>query len=142
MATDDDPDVAGMRVEARIFLAIATFLAVATVVYGVASAEEAGTAMLFLAVGMAAIVGCYLMVQARSHADAGDPDRPGGGGAGDPAAQGEAYLPHASIWPFGVGMGLVIMANGLVLGMWAMIPGTLLSASCLWGYARQSRRRD
>ncbi len=128
--------------QARIFLGIATFLVLATVAYGVTSAEEAGTTMLLLAGGMALIVGGYLMVQARSHADAGDPDRPGEGGAGDPAAQGEAYLPHASIWPFGVGMGLVVMANGLALGLWALIPGALLSASSLWGYARQSRRRD
>ncbi len=142
METDDDPQRAGMRVQARIFLGIAAFLVVATVVYGVTSSEESGTTMLLLAGGMALIVGGYLAVQVRSHTDSGDPDRPGEGGEADPAAQGEAYLPHASIWPFGMGMGLVVMANGLALGLWALIPGALLSASCLWGYARQSRRRD
>ena len=140
MATDDDPEVAGMRVEARIFLGIAAFLTLATVAYGVASSEEAGTTMLFLAGGMAVIVGGYLTVQARSHTDPGDPGRDETGGAH--GAEPEAYLPHASIWPFGVGMGLVVMANGLALGLWALIPGALLSASSLWGYARQSRRRD
>lgn len=144
-AEDDDPERAGMRVEARIFLGIAAFLAVATVAYGVASSEEAGTTMLFLAGGMAVIVGGYLTVQARSHTDAGDPDRAEEEeeeGGGTHVAEQEAYLPHASIWPFGVGMGLVVMANGLALGLWALIPGALLSASSLWGYARQSRRRD
>ncbi len=142
METDDDPQRAGMRVQARIFLGIAAFLVVATVVYGVTSAEDAGTTMLLLAGSMALIVGGYLAVQARTQVDAGDPDRAGEGGDEDPVEQGEAYLPHASIWPFGMGMGLVVMANGLALGLWALIPGTLLSASCLWGYARQSRRRD
>jgi hypothetical protein len=142
METDDDPELAGMRVQSRIFLGIAAFLAVAAAAYGVTSSEESGTTMLFLAGGMAVIVGGYLAVQARAATDSGDPDRPGGGGAGDPAVEGEAYLPHASIWPFGMGMGLVVMANGLALGLWALIPGALLSASCLWGYARQSRRRD
>lgn len=142
MRDDDDAERAGMRVEARMFLGIAAFLALATLAYGVASAEEAGTTMLFLAGGMAVIVGGYLTVQARAHADPNDPERPGGGEAAEPEPGNEAYLPHASIWPFGVGMGLVVMANGLVLGMWALIPGALLSASSLWGYARQSRRRD
>lgn len=142
METDDVPETAGMRVQARIFLGIATFLVLAAILYGVTSSERAGTTMLLLAGGMALIVGAYLSVQARTMTDASEPDRAGGGGAAEPAAQGEAYLPHASIWPFGMGMGLVVMTNGLALGLWAVIPGALLAASCLWGFARQSRRRD
>lgn len=142
METDDVAETAGMRVQAAIFLGIATFLVAAALVYGITSSESAGTTMLLLAGGMALIVGGYLGVQARSTSDAAEPEREGGGGDADPAAQGEAYLPHASIWPFGMGMGLVVMTNGLALGLWAVIPGALLAASCLWGYARQSRRRD
>lgn len=141
MEQDADPRTAGMRVEARIFLGIATFLLLATVVYVVASREEAGTTMLLLAAGMALLVGAYLVVQARGSTDAAEPERPGGGGTAEPALE-DAYLPHASIWPFGVGMGLVMMANGLALGLWALIPGVLLAGSSMWGYARQSRRRD
>lgn len=141
MEQDADPHTAGMRVQARIFVGIASFLLVATVVYVVTSQEEAGTTMLLLAGGMAMFIGAYLALQARRSTDAAEPERPGGGGAEEPALE-EAYLPHASIWPFGVGMGLVMLANGLALGMWALIPGALLAGSSLWGYARQSRRRD
>ena len=141
MEQDADPQTAGMRVEARIFLGIASFLVLATVVYFATSSEDAGSTMLLLAGGMALIIGGYLAVQARKHTDAGDPEREGGGGSDEPAEE-EAYLPHASVWPFGLGMGLVVLANGLALGLWALIPGALLTATSAWGYARQSRRRD
>ena len=142
METDDVPETAGMRVQARIFLGIASFLVLASLVYGVTSGDGAGTTMLLLAGGMALIVGGYLSVQARSSTDAAEPERAGGGGAADPAVQGEAYLPHASVWPFAMGMGMVVTANGLALGGWALVPGILLTAASTWGYARQSRRRD
>jgi len=135
-------ETSGMGVQARIFLAIATFLVVAGVVYGITSSENAGTTMLLLAGGMALIVGGYLLVQVRSSTDSAEPNRPGGGGEADPAAQGEDYLPHASIWPFAMGMGMVVAANGLALGGWALVPGVLLTCAATFGYARQSRRRD
>ncbi|MBW3574636.1 MAG: cytochrome c oxidase subunit 4 [Actinobacteria bacterium] len=141
MTRDGDPQRAGMRVEARIFMGIAGFLALATVVYWLTSREDAGTTMLLLAAAMALSVGGYLAVQSRKHTDpAGDGDH--GDGQVEPAADVEAYLPHASVWPFAMGMGLVVMANGLALGMWALVPGALLTGSSLYGYARQSRRRD
>lgn len=142
MEDDDVPELAGMRVQARIFLAIAAFLVVAALVYGTTAGDSAGTTMLLLAGGMALIVGGYFQVQARSATDAAEPDRPGGGGEAEPAVQGEAYLPHASVWPFAMGMGMVVMANGLALGGWALVPGALLTSAAVWGYARQSRRRD
>lgn len=141
MEQDADPQTAGMRVEARIFLGIASFLVLATVVYFVTSSENAGSTMLLLAGGMALMIGGYLTVQARQRTDAAEPQREGGGGSDDPAAE-EAYLPHASIWPFALGMGLVVLANGLALGLWAVVPGALLTAASGFGYARQSRRRD
>jgi hypothetical protein len=141
MEQDADPGTAGMRVEARIFLGIAAFLVLATAVYFVTSSEDAGSTMLLLAGGMALIVGGYLAFQARTSTDAAEPGRAGSGGSEEPALE-EAYLPHASVWPFALGMGLVVLANGLALGLWAVIPGGLLTAASAWGYARQSRRRD
>jgi hypothetical protein len=130
MRDDGRPDLAGMRVEARIFLGIAAFLAAATAVYAATAYEEAGTAMLLLAAAMAVLIGGYLTSQARRRRD--------------PAAGGvvAAYLPEASIWPFGLGVGLVLMLNGLALGAWAILPGAGVAATCAVGYARQSRRGD
>jgi uncharacterized membrane protein len=127
---DEDPDKAGMRVEARMYLVIAGFLVVAFVIYLLASYEWAGTVLLLVGAVMGVFMGGYLERQARVRAD--------------PAAVGpeEDYLPHASIWPFGLGVGALLMANGLALGLWAVLPGAALTAGSVWGFARQSKLRD
>ena len=135
MRDDGAPESAGGRVEARIFLGIGAAVLVMGLVYAATSGERAGTTMLVLTAGLGALAGGYLLSQAHDRAE--------------PAATGgnrqvpeEAYLPHASIWPLGVGAGCVVMANGLALGAWALVPGAMLTVASVWGYARQSRRRD
>ena len=132
MRQDEDPDKAGMRVEARMYLVIAGFLAVAFAVYLLASYEEAGVVLLLVGAVMGVFIGGYLERQARVRTDPA---------ALEHAAAGE-YLPHASIWPFGLGVGALLMANGLALGLWAVLPGAALMAGSLWGFARQSKFRD
>ncbi|MDQ3145389.1 MAG: cytochrome c oxidase subunit 4 [Actinomycetota bacterium] len=140
MRSDGVPELAGMRIEARIFLGIAAFLALLAVVYVLGAYEPAGTAMLALAAAMGLVIGGYLAVQARRWAD---PASRGEEDAPQPApAAAEAYLPGSSIWPFGLGMGLVLMLNGFALGAWAVLPGAGIATACTFGYARQSRRRD
>jgi len=138
---DEDPERAGMRVEARMYLVIAAFLAVAFVIYLLASYEWAGTVLLLVGAVMGVFMGGYLERQARLRTDAAVPDRPGGAGEQE-AVEGGEYLPHASIWPFGLGVGALLMANGLALGLWAVLPGAALTAGSVWGFARQSKRRD
>ena len=122
-----------MRVEARMFLGIAGFVAFITLVYGVFAREEAGTTMLLLTAGMGAVMGGYLVVQARRRVEP----------AADPRPAGDVhYLPHASVWPFAIGIGSVLVGNGFALGLWAVLPGAALLGYGLWGFARQSRRRD
>ncbi|MBW3574164.1 MAG: cytochrome c oxidase subunit 4 [Actinobacteria bacterium] len=142
MAPDGDPQRTGMRVQATIFTGIATFLLLAGAVYAAGSSEDAGTTMLLLSSAMALMIGAYLAVQSRKRTDPAQGAAPAPDGPTEPASAEGAYLPHASVWPFAMGMGLVVMANGLVLGMWALVPGALLAGTSLWGYARQSRRRD
>ena len=132
---DGRPAGAGGRIEARIFLGIGAFVFVLCVLYALTSGEEAGATMLLLTAGLGALAGGYLLFQARR---APDPARVGG----NRQVPEEAYLPHASVWPLGVGAGCVVMANGLALGAWALVPGALLTAASVLGYARQSRQRD
>ena len=132
MKEDADPERAGMRVEARMYLAIAGFLAVAFAIYLLASYEWAGVVLLLVGAVMGLFMGGYLERQARVRTDPA---------AIEGAAAGE-YLPHASIWPFGLGVGALLMANGLALGLWAVLPGAALTAGSVWGFARQSKRRD
>jgi hypothetical protein len=129
---DADPERAGMRVEARMYLAIAGFLVVAFAIYLLASYEWAGVVLLLVGAVMGVFMGGYLERQARVRTDAA---------AIEGAASGE-YLPHASIWPFGLGAGALLMANGLALGLWAVLPGAALMAGSLWGFARQSKFRS
>jgi hypothetical protein len=58
------------------------------------------------------------------------------------AEAGEHYLPHASAWPFAIGLGGATVANGLVLGLWVIVPGVALMVLGIGGFVRQTRRRD
>lgn len=118
-----------------MLLAIAAFLVVLSAVYWFFSYEEAGSVLLLLSAGLALIVGGYLWWATR-----GQPTAPPIGEAEEEEA--EHYLPHASIWPLGVGAGSVVLANGLALGLWAAVPGSMLLIVSMVGYARQSRHRD
>ena len=134
MSQDADPELAGGRIEARMYLGIALFLLLAGAIYLFFAYEEAGTVLLIVGAAMGLLLGGYLEVQARRRHDPSERD------AEDAVEQ--HYQPEASIWPFGVGMGAVLFLNGLALGLWAVLPGAAVAAGSVWGYARQSKRRD
>ena len=76
---------------------------------------------------------------------AAGPPGPGAGamvpvGTGTTATR--PYLPHASAWPFAIGVGAAAVANGLVLGLWIIVPGVALLVLGIGGFVRQTRRRD
>ena len=86
--------------------------------------------MLALAACLSLVCGTYLWFHARR--DPGD----------DPVREDGMYLPHASIWPFWIGVAAFLMTNGLVLGIWFLVPGTLVMIAGLVGFIRQSRARS
>ncbi len=119
-----------MRTEGLVFVGVGSYLVLAAVAYGLLAQEPAGTTMLALAGGLGLLIGSYLRRPQRvGHGDAVDT------GSGDP------YLPHASIWPFAMGLASFVTANGLALGLWALLPGALLLAASVVGFCRQSRYR-
>lgn len=113
--------------QSRIFLGIAAFMALIGVVYWFASYEPAGTIMLGLSSALAAVCGVYLQVQSE-HDDV------------EPADD-EHYLPHSSVWPFGIAAGAALAVNGLIVGLGYAIPGIVVIAASLMGFINQSRRR-
>ena len=115
------------QTQARIFLGIAAFMAVIGVVYWFASYEPAGTTMLALSAALAAVCGVYLQVQSEHETT-------------EPQAE-EHYLPHSSVWPFGIGVGALLAANGLIVGFGYAIPGLVVLAIAIVGLISQSRRR-
>ena len=118
----------------RVFLAVGGFYLVMALIYAPISDEWAGTVMLFLAAAVATWCATYLWLQKRPRPD--QPTAPGRSGAVT------AYLPHASVWPFAIGLGAATVLNGLVLGIWVIVPGAALMALGIGGFVRQTRRRD
>jgi uncharacterized membrane protein YfcA len=119
-----------LRIQWRIFLGLGGCIAVLGAVYWFVSYEDAGTTLLALAAGLALLCGGYLFVQDRKPAVV-------------PAAHPEAdpYLPHSSVWPFGIGFGFFLAANGLILGLAWTLPGAVLVATSVGGFVLQSRHR-
>ena len=122
-----------MKVVGRAYLVLGGAVLVMAALYWFTSYENAGTAMLVLAACLALAIGGYLAYTARRTT----------GSTSDGAEGGttEPYLPHASAWPFFVGVAALVSANGLALGPWALIPGLIGLGGALMGYAGQSRRR-
>ena len=49
-----------------------------------------------------------------------------------------AYFPNASIWPAGMGLGIVILSVGLVWGLWYLIVGLVIFFGAVFGYMTES----
>jgi Cytochrome c oxidase subunit IV len=149
------PPVDDRKVPWRVFVSIGLFVAVIAAIYAGTAYEGAGTVMLIVASVLALWVGSFLWLKEREQEAAGE-----GGhepealarastAAEEAAATGRAlpssgahYLPHASAWPFAIGLGAATLANGLVLGLWVIVPGVILMAIGIGGFVRQTRRRD
>jgi len=116
-----------LAVQSRVFLGIAVFMALIGVVYWFASYEPAGTTMLALSSALAATCGVYLQIQDEHEPTAAPAD--------------EHYLPHSSVWPFGIGLGALLAVNGLIVGVGYAIPGVVVLAVAIVGLISQSRRR-
>ncbi|HEY6416502.1 MAG TPA: cytochrome c oxidase subunit 4 [Acidimicrobiales bacterium] len=121
----------------RVFLAVGAFVLVVGAIYWGTAYEESGTVMLIVAGLLSLWIAAYLWLQARTPPtgprEAVDTQHP------DEVAH---YLPHASVWPFAIGLGAATLANGLVLGVWLIVPGALLMVLGIAGFVRQTRRRD
>jgi hypothetical protein len=130
MSTRTTPD---LTVQWRTFAGIGLFVAVIAAVYWFASYDYAGTVMLGLASALAFFNAAYLWLRERSGAKPA-PDH------ADEAV--EQYLPHASLWPFGIGVGAFLAFNGLVLGFAYAVPGAIVVGLSVAGVVAQTRRRD
>jgi hypothetical protein len=140
------PPVDDAAIPWRVFLAVGLFVLVMGGIYWGTAYEESGTVMLILAAVLSLWIGAYLWLRARAsdaaRAEAGEPARGSTAGTADDKGGAATYLPHASAWPFAIGLGAATVANGLVLGVWVIAPGVALMALGIGGFVRQTRRRD
>ncbi len=124
----------------RVFVAVGLFVLVMGGIYWGTAYEEGGTVMLILAAVLSLWIGAYLWLRTRA-SDAARAE-PGEASAAGDTSEAATYLPHASAWPFAIGLGAATVANGLVLGLWVIVPGAALMALGIGGFVRQTRRRD
>lgn len=109
-----------MRTESRLFAGVALFFAVTAAGYWWRSREPAGTAALGIAFLMAALVAFFLHVQYRRRGLRAQ-DRPDAEII-DTAGPLEFFSPH-SPWPIVVALGAVLLALGVVFGLWLVLLG-------------------
>ena len=123
--------------EVVLYTALSVFLVLGGVIYGVWSGEAAGTVLLVLVGAFAAIVAGYLAFQDRL-------ERTTARGSTEEAEaeEYEQYLPHSSIWPFEMGVGMATSFAGVVLGWAILVPGVLILVHSIIGWIGQSRRRS
>lgn len=129
---------AGWGTQARMFGGIALFMALIGTVYWFMSYEWVGTVLLALTSGMAFLTAAY--VGWPRPGDDGDPD---GGQQLEPGHDPHdgVWFPEASVWPFAIGAGMVLVANGLLLGRWLLIPSAVFLVWAVAGMVLQGRRR-
>ncbi|MCL7364295.1 MULTISPECIES: aa3-type cytochrome oxidase subunit IV [Streptomyces] len=109
-----------MRTESRLFTGVAVFFGGEAALYGWWSREPAGTAALVLAFLMAALVGFFLRVQYHKRGLRAQ-DR-GEGEIVDTAGPLDFFPPH-SPWPVTIAFAAVVLAFGIVFGLWLALIG-------------------
>ena len=117
----------------RIFLFIGSAIGTMSLIY-LLTDDDAGQMML----GVASLLGLWCGIFLwRNRAEV-----PSTLDAHRDHADGLQYLPHASVWPFWIGLATFFVTNGLVLGTWFLVPGAVLLVAGIVGFIRQSRARS
>jgi hypothetical protein len=129
-----------MKVEWRTILGAAVFLLATGVVYWALKnhpTEAAGVTMLIFGFAAYFMLFGYLLLQYVRRQRTPRPedrfDATHADGAGE-----VGYFPNASIWPAGMGLGLVVAAVGFVYGVWYLIIGAILFVGAVIGFVVES----
>lgn len=131
---------AGWSLQAKLFGGVGVFIVVIGVLYWFVSYEHAGSTLLALAAVLALMTAAYVAWPRKGH------DTDGGEDGGHELEPGHdphdgVWFPQASIWPFAIGAGMALIANGLLLGRWLVIPASVFLAWSIAGLIRQGRHR-
>ena len=109
--------------------------------FGTTGTEYSGAAILLFASGFSFTFGIFLARSLRRvQVDVEELEANELEGSTDPDEI--LYLPTASVWPIGIGVGASLTLGGIALGLWVMIPGIVLLAHSVIGFAIQSRDRS
>jgi hypothetical protein len=120
-----------VKVEGWLFLGCAVFFGATDVVYWYVSKDPTGTAALAFAVGLAVLIGFYVLFTGRRL-----PLRPEDNDAGEIAeGTGEIgfFSPH-SWWPLFLGLAAATTALGAAIGWWLFLIGLLATVFATIGF--------
>jgi cytochrome c oxidase subunit IV len=124
----------------RLFGAVGVLVAVIAAIYWFTAYEDAGTVLLVLTAVLGLWCGVFLWLQQRRLRAVASATPATTAGTREPAEEG--YMPHASVWPFVIGLGAATAGNGLVLGTWVLVPGLFLTLLGVTGFVHQTRHRS
>ena len=126
-------------VATRMFLFVGSAVGTMSLIY-LLTDDDAGQMMLGVASILGLVCGIYLWLH-RVHGATDRIDEDELGRQGDDAWE-KQYLPHASIWPFWIGVAAFLLTNGLILGTWFLVPGVVIMLAGVLGFVRQTRARS
>jgi hypothetical protein len=116
------------------------FYLVLAVIYAIAAYEWAGVALLGFGALFSFVAAAYFAFDLRDvqhDVELREDELPD-----EPPTHAGLYLPHASVWPIGVGIGAALTLAGIAIGWWVLLPGAALLVHSLIGFATQSRDRS
>ncbi|WP_019545846.1 cytochrome c oxidase subunit 4 [Streptomyces sulphureus] len=120
-----------MKIQGTLFLWLSLFLLAVAATYGLWSKEPVGTTALFLAFGLALMIGFYLVFTAR-RVDAGAQDNKEADVADDAGELG--FFSPQSWQPLSLGLGGAFAFLGVAIGWWLVFVSAPLLLIGLFGW--------
>ncbi|WP_328298251.1 cytochrome c oxidase subunit 4 [Streptomyces sp. NBC_00435] len=128
-----------MKIQGRMFLWLAAFILIMTVVYGVWSKEPVGTTALALAFGLSAMIGYYLAFTAKRVDEMAQDNLEAD--VADEAGELGFFSPHS--WqPLSLAIGGAFAFMGVIFGWWLMYFSAPLILIGLWGWVYEYYRGE
>jgi Cytochrome c oxidase subunit IV len=121
-----------MKVEGFLFLMCAAFFAATDVIYWYFSKDPTGSTALGISVGLAFLIGFYVLFTGRRLPRTRPEDDPEGDIA-EGAGELGFFAPH-SWWPLFTGAAAAIAALGFALGWWLFLIGMLFTVIASIGF--------
>ena len=120
-----------MKVEGRLFIILAVFMAVVTPAYWFLSGDPTGTTALALTFGLCFMVAFYLTFTGK-RLDGIRPSDDEGGEIADAAGELGFYSPH-SWWPLACAASGAVLFLGVIFGIWLFLIGLVMAVWAVTG---------
>ena len=126
-----------MKVQGWMFIWVGLFFAVVDVIYWFWSKEPTGTTALAISVGLALMIGYYLLFTARRIGEQPEDDKQAE--ISDGAGELGFFSPH-SWWPLFLCLSVALATVGFVIGWWLFLIGGFAIVMSLIGFVFQYYR--